>query len=65
MFQRQKENTKIMKETVFYAVRAEIFQEGPVSKLLGFSCCERLLLEADSGDRGPFENPEDGERPPL
>jgi hypothetical protein len=36
-----------------------------VRELLGFSRCELLLLDAGSGGRGQFGNPEEGERPPL
>jgi hypothetical protein len=35
-----------------------------VRELLSFSR-ESLLLEAGSGGRGQFGNPEEGERPPL
>jgi hypothetical protein len=35
-----------------------------VKELLRFSRCEMLLLESGSCGRGPFGNPEEGERPP-
>jgi hypothetical protein len=36
-----------------------------VRGLLGSSCCELLLSEAGSWDRGNLDNPEEGERVPL
>jgi hypothetical protein len=69
MFPRQRENTAIMEETfpTRSVPRCNNQNELAVAvrKLLVFSRCELLLLEASSWDRGQFGLPEEGERPPL